>query len=204
MIKVLSFGTGNIKAIARILAGLDLQYDIVSSPEGLSNATKLILPGVGAFDQTMKLFDQSGMRDEVDRLVLEERLPVLGICVGMQIMARSSQEGTQNGLSWIDAEIVKLDTTQLTAKPLLPHMGWNSVRPTSPHSILNEIDCAKGFYFLHSFCFRCEYEADVLCYTQYGQSFPSAVHHRNIFGFQFHPEKSHLNGINIFKNFAAI
>ncbi len=204
MIGVLDYGSGNVAAITHIYSRLNIACEVVRTCSDLAGKTKIVLPGVGAFDKTMELLDHSGMRKELDRLVLADSVPVLGVCVGMQIMARSSQEGTQDGLGWIDAEIVKLDTANLTAKPLLPHMGWNSIRPTSAHPILNEVDCAKGFYFLHSYCFKCKHEADVLCYTDYGQTFPSAVHHQNIFGFQFHPEKSHLNGINIFKNFAAI
>ena len=204
MIGVLDYGSGNIAAITHIYSRLNIDCKVVRTCSDLAQTTKIVLPGVGAFDKTMELLDNSGMRNHLDRLILDESIPVLGVCVGMQIMANRSQEGEREGLGWINAEIVRLETSQLTAKPLLPHMGWNSITPARDNTIFDGVDCAKGFYFLHSYCFKCKHEADVLCYTDYGQTFPSAVHHGNIFGFQFHPEKSHLNGINIFKNFAAI
>lgn len=204
MIKVLSYGSGNIAAITNIFERLSIPFEIATYVCQLENASKLILPGVGAFDQTMQLLQSSGMREQIDELVTVQKLPVLGVCVGMQIMAMRSEEGSMKGLGWIDADVVRLDTTELHSKPFLPHMGWNSIRATANHPILDGVDCSKGFYFLHSYCFKCRDESDVLCYSDYGQSFPSAVRHNNVFGFQFHPEKSHQNGISVFRNFAKL
>lgn len=204
MIKILSYGLGNIKAIANIYSRLNIPCGIASDKADLESATKVILPGVGAFDQAMKLLNESGMREPVDCLVREEGVPVLGICVGMQMMASQGDEGNAQGLGWIEGRVIELSTSSLSAKPKLPHMGWNSLRPTEQHRLFEGVDCDRGFYFLHSYHFVCADEENVLATSQYGEEFASAVSSGNIYGVQFHPEKSHHNGVSIFKNFAEI
>jgi imidazole glycerol-phosphate synthase subunit HisH len=204
MITILSYGSGNIAAFVRIFQMLGIPFSVAQSEEDLKKATKLILPGVGAFDQTLQLLEKSSMLTELNRLVLQERMPVLGVCVGMQIMAESSEEGTKSGLGWIQGKVRKIDTQRLATKPFLPHMGWNEIRPKQSHKILANIDYQKGFYFLHSYHFQCGQEASLLATCQYGFEFAAAVHSENIFGFQFHPEKSHDNGIQLFRNFANL
>lgn len=204
MIAILKYGSGNVAAIANIYSKLNLNFKTVTEEAELEYASKLILPGVGAFDEAMRLFTESGLREPTSKLVLEKQIPVLGVCVGMQMMANSSAEGQLDGLGWVDAEVVRLDTSGLERKPLLPHMGWNSILPTKSHPILKGIDFARGFYFLHSFHIKCSEKNDVLTESRYGETFASSFAYKNVFGFQFHPEKSHANGIRLFKNFAEL
>ena len=204
MIAVLAYGSGNIKAITNIYKQLNIDCCVATSVDELRHATRLILPGVGAFDHSMKLLSQSGMLDEVNRLVLQEQLPVLGVCVGMQMMAEASEEGTARGLGWIPGVVKKLDVDALRHKPKLPHMGWNSIVPKLTDNILRDVEVAQGFYFLHSYYFCCRNTEHVLATTRYGHEFPCAVSRNRMYGFQFHPEKSHRNGINLFRNFAEI
>ncbi len=204
MIAIVDYGAGNIKAISNIYRHLNIDVLIVKKPEQLEQANKIILAGVGAFDDSMSRLNRSGMREILDQKVLNDHVPVLGICVGMQMMACSSEEGNEKGLCWFDnSKVVKLNEHNLKSKPKLPHMGWNNVQLSQQHSIFNQIDESKGFYFLHSYHFFYDPQYH-LGTTNYGIEFPSAVYKNNIFGLQFHPEKSHSNGINIFKNFSSL
>lgn len=204
MIGIVDYGSGNIQAIKNIYKNLKLDCKFVSSPEDFDGITKIILPGVGAFDEAMTQLNESGMRAVLDSLVLNKKMPVLGVCVGMQIMAAGSDEGELPGLGWFDAHVKRFDANKIEHKPKLPHMGWNEILPKSEHSIFKAVDLQKGFYFLHSFYFKCNNPSDVLAETFYGDIFHCAVHKDNIYGFQYHPEKSHSNGINLFRNFAGI
>ncbi|MBP62403.1 MAG: imidazole glycerol phosphate synthase subunit HisH [Planctomycetaceae bacterium] len=204
MIKVLCYGSGNVKAITNIYKRINVPCEVATTSDELRSADKIIVPGVGAFDQTMMLLEASGMLDTLNSMVLDDEVPVLGVCVGMQAMAHESEEGERKGLGWIDGAIKEIDARHLTHKPKLPHMGWNSVTPRQQLPILDGIDEQTGFYFLHSYYFACANEENVLTTSYYGTEFTSAVASGNIYGFQFHPEKSHLNGITIFKNFAEL
>lgn len=203
MIGIVDFGSGNIEAIATIYKNLNLRFKIISDPQELDEADKLILPGVGAFDATMQQLLSSGLKEKLDQLVLIEKKPVLGICVGMQILAESSEEGKLRGLGWIPGKVKKFDVSTFVHKPYLPHMGWNSVVPIQ-NNIFDEIDNTIGFYFVHSYYFECSNEDHVLGTSSYGCEFSSAVHRENVYGVQFHPEKSHSNGVKLLKNFAAL
>jgi imidazole glycerol-phosphate synthase subunit HisH len=203
MIGIVDYGSGNVEAIATIYKNLNLRYKIISDPQELDEADKLILPGVGAFDATMQQMLRSGLKDKLDKLVLIEKKPVLGICVGMQILAESSEEGKFKGLGWIPGKVKKFDVSSFVHKPYLPHMGWNSVAPIQ-NNIFNGIDNTIGFYFVHSYYFECSDQEHVLGVSNYGGEFPSAVYRDNVYGVQFHPEKSHSNGVNLLKNFAAL
>lgn len=204
MITIVNYGSGNIQAILNIYKQLNIDCLVANTPEELSGATKLVLPGVGAFDETMEQLISSGFKKQLDVLVLEDKTPIMGICVGMQILAKKSEEGQLDGLGYIDGEVKKFDTTTLTQKPHLPHMGWNSIEPTKTHKIFENIDFKKGFYFLHTYYFSCNSIEDRLSSTDYGGKYASAVNHGNVFGMQFHPEKSHSNGIKLFENFAKL
>ena len=191
MIKIVNYGSGNIQAILNIYKQLDIECVVAENPEQLGDATKLILPGVGAFDETMQELLDSGFQAELNRLVLENKIPVLGVCVGMQILAKRSDEGKLQGLGFIDGEVKKFDSNIFEHK--LPR-----------HPIFDNIGFEEGFYFLHTYYFSCSSKDDILATTEYGLEFSSAVNHENIFGMQFHPEKSHSNGIQLFKNFANL
>ena len=204
MITLINYGSGNILAIANIYKRLNIPYQITCDINELKGAKKLILPGVGDFDETMKLFKKLGIKDTLNELVLEKKIPILGVCVGMQILGKSSDEGNEEGFGWIDGVVKKIDETTLKTKPYLPHMGWNTIKPLKNSSLFENIDYKSGFYFLHSYYFLCKNDGDVLAKTNYGVDFASAVNHDNVFGFQFHPEKSHQNGIELFKNYANL
>jgi imidazole glycerol-phosphate synthase subunit HisH len=204
MIGIINYGSGNIYAIANLHKRLDIPYLVTNDPTELRKADKLILPGVGAFDETMQMLNRSGLKDLLDELVLEKKTPIIGVCVGMQIMANRSDEGNLPGFGWIKGEVKKIDKTLLSQKPHLPHMGWNEINPKKSTPLLQDINLKRGCYFLHSYYFSCENDADSLATTHYGKDFSCVVNHENVYGVQFHPEKSHSNGIQVFKNFANL
>lgn len=203
MIAIVDYGLGNVRAFANIYASLDIPFVLASQPDQLRGADRVILPGVGAFDQAMLRLRASGMYDVLNELVVHKQRPVLGVCVGMQMLAASSEEGTQPGLGWIDAEVVKFETSAAVTLRV-PHMGWNDVRPSRPGSLFQQFEEPPVFYFLHSYYVRCRAATDVLAVTTYGAEFACAVNRENIYGVQFHPEKSHQHGIQLLKNFASL
>jgi imidazole glycerol-phosphate synthase subunit HisH len=204
MIAIINYGLGNIKAFGNIYHKLNIPFSIATKSEDLKGATKIILPGVGDYDYAMERLDKSGMREPLDALVLEKKLPVLGICVGMQILANSSEEGELAGLGWIDAKVKKFDTSKFKQTTKIPHMGWNDVAPVKTNGLFNGLETNALFYFLHSYYFECNKEEDALAVANYGGEFACAAHHENIYGVQFHPEKSHQYGIQLLNNFANL
>lgn len=203
MVTIVNYGLGNIQAFYHIYTRLNIPVSIASTPEELCGASKLILPGVGSFDWAMQRLNVSGMRNTLDELVLEKQVPVLGICVGMQMMARSSEEGVMPGLGWLEAHVNRFDFSNISPKILLPHMGWNDVKAISNSVLFAGIDLPR-FYFLHSYYFVPRDSSQILSTTHYGIDFTSSVCERHIYGVQFHPEKSHEWGISMLKNFATL
>lgn len=204
MIAVIEYGSGNIKAIANVYHRTNIPFFIANKPEDLTKADKIILPGVGAFDHCMNELNKSGMKEILNDIVLNDKKPVLGICVGMQLMAASSEEGNLEGLNWIEAEVKKFDESKFSQATHLPHMGWNSVKPEKDDPIFGNIDLTSGYYFLHSYYFNCYKDNDILASAEYGGKFTCAVKHENIYGVQFHPEKSHNAGVRLLENFANL
>lgn len=204
MISICNYGIGNVQALANIYKRLNIPARIVSTVEELMQADKIILPGVGAFDWAMARLEKSGMRTVLDDLVLSKGRSVLGICVGMQMMARRSDEGMMPGLGWIDAEVKKFDRGTIGGPVYLPHMGWNDVEPCSTEGLFNDIETRGRFYFLHSYYFVPKDINSVLSFTDYSARFASSVRVGNVLGVQFHPEKSHHWGVQLLKNFAEI
>lgn len=204
MITIINYGSGNISAIGNIYERLKIPFKVADDPGEVKGAEKIILPGVGAFDETISMLDESGFRTVLDKEVLENKVPVLGICVGMQILANKSEEGTLPGLGWLNGEVKKIDKTILIQKPKIPHLGWNSVEVSKNNRLFNDVDIEEGFYFLHSYYFECREVNDILSTTFYGKTFASSVNHENIYGVQFHPEKSHHNGVKLLQNFANL
>ena len=202
MIAIVDYGSGTIHAIQNIFTKLKIETFFASNPDDLHKADKIILPGVGSFDEAMFQLESSGMKGALNDFALVQKKPVLGICVGMQVMAKSSDEGVMQGLGWFDARVKKFDESKIPPKPKLPHMGWNEIQPKQENPLLKGIDLEQGFYFIHSYYFNAHDSNDILLESNYGEAFSCAVRKGNIFGFQFHPEKSHSNGINLFKNFA--
>ena len=198
MIVIVDYGMGNIGSLKNILKKIGHQAIISNDLNEIRNASKLILPGVGAFDWAISKLNDSGLREILDTLVLEKRIPILGVCVGMQIMASQSEEGVMPGLNWIKGKVLKLDKNII-----LPHMGWNRAKPLLRSDLFKNIEDPE-FYFLHSYYYETEDEKHVLAVSEYGKFFTSAICNKNIFGTQFHPEKSHKNGIKILENFLKI
>jgi imidazole glycerol-phosphate synthase subunit HisH len=204
MISIFDYGIGNIQAIANIYKRLNIPARIARTATELAEAERVILPGVGSFDWAMARLETSGMRPVLDDLVISKGKPVLGICVGMQMMAKRSDEGSLPGLGWIDAEVKKFDSTAASHHAYLPHMGWNDVEPQSQQCLFRDIGTAGRFYFLHSYYFAPKDRSSILATTDYGGAFASSVRFGNIYGVQFHPEKSHQWGIQVLKNFAEL
>jgi glutamine amidotransferase len=204
MITIVNYGLGNIQPFANIHKRLNIPVTIASSADELLDAERIILPGVGAFDWAMRRVNESGRRNVLAEFVLGKKAPILGICVGMQMMANRSDEGVLNGLGWIDADVKKFDHASFTQKTHLPHMGWNDVRPLSDNGLFNNFSMGARFYFLHSYYFLPRFQEHVLAVTDYNGIYASCVCSGNVFGVQFHPEKSHQWGIQLLKNFAEI
>jgi imidazole glycerol-phosphate synthase subunit HisH len=204
MITIINYGLGNIRSFVNVYNRLNIPTNIATSPAEIKDAKKIILPGVGAFDQAMELLENSGMRPLLDELVLGKKIPVLGICVGMQIIGNSSEEGSRAGLGWISGEVKRIDTSLLNQKTKLPHMGWNEISPIRKPDLFRNIPNKSRFYFLHSYCFHCSNENNSIATAEYGETIICAIASENIYGVQFHPEKSHQNGIQLLKNFGAI
>ena len=202
MIAIIDIGMGNVKAFVDVYKKMNIPANIVKQAEGLKNASKVILPGVGAFDHAMQRLEKSGMRKFLDEIVLHRHVPVLGVCVGMQMLARSSEEGSLPGLGWIDGEVKRFNLFSLRHSMQVPHMGWNTIIQLKINGLLKGIDFDARFYFLHSYYFHCHRNADVIAVTNYGEEFACAVNSGNIFGVQFHPEKSHQWGVQLLENFA--
>ncbi len=202
MITLIDYGVGNINAFLNIYKQLNIPATTAKTIKELGNATKLILPGVGHFDYAMERFNNSGMFETVNKMVLEEKIPIVGVCVGMQMMAKGSDEGELSGLGWIDAYVHKFHSSQVSAKLPLPHMGWNDIEIIRENPLLKNLEANPRYYFLHSYYFKCSNQEDIIAETDYGIKFTSAIKHQNIFGAQFHPEKSHHFGTQLLKNFA--
>jgi glutamine amidotransferase len=206
MIAIVDYGLGNVQAFVNLYKRIGIEIVAARSADELVRASRLILPGVGSFDHAIELLEASGMRSTLDELVLKKGVPVLGVCVGMQIMADSSDEGSRCGLGWIPGEVKALKPALETSgqRLPLPHMGWNDVRPTAGNPLFKGLEQEARFYFLHSFYFTCADAGAAGATCEYGLEFACAVRSGRIHGVQFHPEKSHHFGSELLKNFASI
>jgi len=201
VITIIDYGIGNIGSLENIIRKAGGTSIVTSNPEDIKVAKKLILPGVGAFDNGMKNLNNLNLIEILNKKVLEEKIPILGVCLGIQLFTKSSEEGILPGLGWIDARTVKFNFSNKNLK--IPHMGWNSV------NIKKESKLFKGlinpeFYFVHSYHLVCNDEKDILATTNYGYDFISSIQKNNIFGLQFHPEKSLKSGLKIIENFIGL
>ena len=204
MITIVDYGVGNVRAFLNVYRRLNIEVKAATKAEELRNTSKVILPGVGSFDRAMERLAQSGMREALDDLALRQRVPILGVCVGMQMLGRASDEGKLPGLSWIDGRVKALESLMPVERLPVPHMGWNDVRPVARNKLLDRLDSGARFYFLHSYYFQCDREEDTIAVSNYGVDFASAANAANVFGVQFHPEKSHQFGARLLQNFAEM
>ena len=204
MIGIVDYGMGNIKAFSNIYKQLDIPHKIIKSREHFKDVEKIILPGVGAFDHAMMCLEKSGLLETLNDLVLNKKKPILGVCVGMQMMAKSSEEGALSGLGWIEATVNKFKKEELGGGNPLPHMGWNSIEHMSDNLLFKDIDVSSRFYFLPSSYFNSINEGASIASSMYGSRFTCATNRDNIFGVQFHPEKSHHNGVQLLINFSNL
>lgn len=204
MITILDYGLGNVGAFANVLRSLGVPVRRARTAHELAGSERIILPGVGAFDHAMGLLDASGMRETLEDLVVGRNTPVVGVCVGMQMLAEGSDEGTCAGLGWIPGQVRHFSHAPSNADLPMPHMGWNDVKPVPGEALFRGLETGSRFYFLHSFYFECADPADAAAHTSYGLEFSSAVRRGHVHGVQFHPEKSHHFGSALLKNFAEV
>ena len=203
MIHIIDYGMGNISSIQNMLKKVGAKSVITSNPNEIVSAEKIILPGVGSFDTGMKGLHDRGWTEVLNKKVLVEKIIVLGVCLGIQLMCRGSEEGNEKGLGWIDADVVRFKPENAIEKIRVPHMGWNSIEQKKNIGLLS-MNEEQRFYFVHSYHLQNVNEKFVWAVTGYGYEFVSAVHHENFYGVQFHPEKSHRYGMEFFKNFASL
>ena len=201
-VTIVDCGIGNVKSVLRMLEHVDATAEIVSDPAEVAGCKRLVLPGVGAFDAGMAALNR-GWRNALDMIALERRAPVLGICLGMQLLCRRSEEGQANGLGWIAADVKRLDTGG-DPRLKLPHMGWADVEAARSNPLIPQDDGEQRFYHDHAYAAVCDNSADVIATASYGTEFTTAVEHGNILGVQFHPEKSHRFGMALLRRFASL
>lgn len=200
---IIDTGMGNLGSILNMLKRISCKSIISSDPRDIMSADKLILPGVGSFDSVMKKIDSLQIREFLDRQVIENKTPILGICLGIQMFTKGSDEGSLPGFGWIDAKTVRFSFPGNHCLKI-PHMGWNSTTLHKESPLFSEMPPNAKFYFVHSYHIVCQDQADILSTTQYGNNFVSSIQKNNIFGTQFHPEKSHKMGMKILKNFTEL
>lgn len=204
MIVIVDYGMGNVGSIRNMLHRVGAASVIAADPEAIRAADKLILPGVGAFDTAMERLERLRLVGVLTEKVVHEKTPILGICLGMQLLSRRSEEGQRAGLGWIDADTVRFRLEDSHGGLRLPHMGWNAIDVRRSSPILDDRYDESRFYFVHSYHVRCADEEDVLAVATYGIEFHAAVIRRNIMGTQFHPEKSHKFGMRLLRHFAEM
>jgi len=200
MITIIDYGMGNVGSILNMLKKIRVAAAVSSKIEDIRAADKIILPGVGAFDNGIKGLDERGLTKSLYERIIEDRIPVLGVCLGMQLLTKSSEEGNLKGLGFIKAKTVKFKNSELK----VPNMGWNSIEMQKKSKLFKKLDKDSRFYFVHSYYVVCENKEDILATTVYGFPFVSAFEVENIFGVQFHPEKSHKFGMQLLKNFVEL
>jgi glutamine amidotransferase len=204
MIRIVDYGVGNIQAFMTMFKRLGLEASRARSADDLQGATRLVLPGVGAFDHAMTLLNASGMRPRLDELVLAQKVPVIGICVGMQMLAGGSDEGVLPGLNWVPGRVRAFASHPQSRSLPMPHMGWNDLLVRPGHTLFQGFEPEPRFYFLHSYYFDAADKSHVAATAEYGHHFDCIVSNGHIHGVQCHPEKSHHFGAQLLKNFAEL
>lgn len=202
MINIVNYGMGNLGSMLNMFKRIGIKATIEHDPDVIIRAEKLVLPGVGAYDAAMTCIDTlPGLREVLDQKALKEKIPVLGVCLGMQLLTRSSEEGKLPGLGWIAGSTIRFPKKK---ELKVPHMGWNVACPSTPSLLTAHVGEEPRYYFVHSYYVNVDDPLNSVMRTYYGLDFDSAIARDNIFGVQFHPEKSHRFGMQILKNFAAL
>lgn len=200
MITIIDYGMGNLGSIVNMIKRIGYSSEVTSDISKIASAEKIILPGVGHFDKAMQNISGLGLLDIIKKKALNDKTPMLGICLGMQLMCKSSEEGKEKGIGLIDADVKRFFFEE-NKKLKIPHMGWNLATPNNKNNLFSSLSGEARFYFVHSFHVVCNNKNDSLATTNYGYDFASAFASENIIGVQFHPEKSHKFGMQFLKNF---
>jgi len=203
MVVIVNYGVGNLFSVKNMIKKIGVKSEISSDPNVISQASRLILPGIGSFDNCMNLFNSSGLRQIITEKALVEKVPLLGICVGFQMLLEKSEEGKEMGLGWMNGKVVRF-RRDIMGGLKIPHMGWADVNETKPSALLGGLSKNPRFYFVHSYHVELQAVSDELLNAKYGYEFCAAAEHENIFGVQFHPEKSHRFGMELLKNFVTL
>jgi len=203
MITIIDYGMGNLGSISNMFKRIGVESEVTGNKEKIASAKKILLPGVGAFDAAMERINEGGYREILDRKALQEKVPVFGICLGMQLLTNSSEEGKLPGLGWIPAKTTKF-TFENDSKLKVPHMGWNRVYEKNQSLLIRDLPPEPRFYFVHSYYVLVENVNHILTTTIHGFEFNSIIQKENIYGAQFHPEKSHKFGMKLLENFARL
>jgi imidazole glycerol-phosphate synthase subunit HisH len=201
LITIIDYNIGNLASISNMLRRIGVESKVSGKIEDIQNAEKLILPGVGSFDYGMQQLHQSRLIDVLNEKVLYKKTPILGICLGVQLLTEQSDEGKEKGLSWIKGKTVAFDRSQFGQQFKIPHMGWTDVKGYAGSKLFTDMHAEPRFYFVHSFHLQLLESSDVLVSAEYGYEFAAGIEHENILGVQFHPEKSHKYGMKILENF---
>ena len=202
MITIIDYGMGNLGSVFNMFKKNGVKSKITSDLEEIKSATKLLLPGVGSFDKAMQRINNSGIKDVLDNKVITEKTPILGICLGMQLLTNSSEEGVEKGLGYVNASTKRFAFQD--SKMKIPHMGWNLVHKSTKSKITEGLIQESRFYFVHSYYVKVEHPKNSILKTNYGLEFDSAIQNQNVYGAQFHPEKSHKFGMKFLHNFSKI
>jgi glutamine amidotransferase len=198
---IVDYGVGNLASIKNMLKKIGINSLISGISSDIESASKLILPGVGAFDTCVDKLNQSGLRETLSKRVLVDKVPILGICVGMQLLLSGSEEGSGNGLGWVGGTNVRFNSSSMSTGTRIPHMGWTEVTFVKNSPLLDGMYPYPRFYFVHSYHAALSDDADRLLTSDYGYPFAAALEHKNIIGVQFHPEKSHKFGMKLLENY---
>jgi imidazole glycerol-phosphate synthase subunit HisH len=202
-VAIVNYGMGNLHSVYRKLSALNVSPTLASTADEICNADKIILPGVGHFGKAMHNLKIQGLYDSLNEAVLVKKVPILGICLGMQLMAKESEEGDTTGFGWFDARVIKFRIDD-RIRYKVPQTGWNTVRVCKNSHLFKDVENNSEFYFLHSYHYADTLKEDQLTVTNFQYEYVSAVEKGNIFGTQFHPEKSHGQGVQLLKNFIQI
>ena len=201
MVAIVNYGVGNLASIQNMFKKIGIAAAVTNDIAQIRAADRIILPGIGAFDHCMQQFNNSGLRPVVEEMVFEKKLPVLGVCVGCQMLVESSEEGNEPGLGWLKGKVIKFKKELLPSDHKIPHMAWTDVKATDSGSIYNGI-AEPRFYFVHSYHIVADNPANVTAFARYGYEFVASVGEGHIQGVQFHPEKSHRFGMQLYTNFS--